>query len=106
MGVVRFKNRNVFTKKSYSEVPAAFELLVDLGDTYDWSHYSIVNYCDQPIVIQFSDNPDADQRETTVAASGAMGSVKVRDGFQHGGIIKYKYLSDPPTGGSFEMESW
>ena len=89
------KNLLVQAIKIYSDIPASFAALYDLGGVYIYNVIDIQNDCDVPITLKIGTS------ELIIDP----GKRRLPD-YRHNGVIQYKYTSLAPVLGTFEAVSW
>ena len=87
--------------KVYSEAPAVFEELINLGDVTIYKGLGVINTCDQELTIKVGASD-----EIRVGAGGTTYDVLVLDNFRHNGAVSWKYSSIAPTTGTFMFYSF
>jgi hypothetical protein len=98
MPIHNFTNRIVEHSRGYIEIPSEYAELVDLGTDYVYHHFSFdVRSLDALIFLRFSG---------WWAIRMGPNDGFVWDGFNHNGLIEYKYLGDAPTEGTLQIRSW
>ena len=79
--------------KDWSEVPAAYGTLIDLGNLFVFTHFLIINALDEDIVLKFGENE---------IVFMSMKDIWI-DNFKIDGIIEYKYRTSAPTLGQIQI---
>jgi hypothetical protein len=89
------------TVKAFGDVPAVFGTLVDLETDTLYQNMIIDNDLDQDITVKFV---IGDEKEIIIEAGYNL--VLDGDGFEHKGVIQYKYTSSAPTSGRLKAVNW
>lgn len=79
--------------KAFGDVPASYGTLIDLGTSYTYTHFLVVNSLDADIMIKFGDS------EITFQANKDIWM----DGIKLDGVIQYKDKSGSPTSGNLQV---
>ena len=89
-------NKFVDINKAFGVIPAAFELLVDLGVSYKYQRVLVLNGTDSDIILKFGSSEMLIKTNISISL----------DAFLVQKEISYKYVSGAPTSGDFKLVIW
>ena len=83
-------------KKDHDEVGDIYGTLIDLGTAYLYDRLAIYSTLDQDVTLKIGSS------EITVLSN----TTRAFDGFDHNGIVSWKYTSVQPISGTLQLISY